>query len=175
MKETIRSIINRNSYTNLTARLLKYREKSLHSRGIARFFYIRQYTRLQQKFCADIPLEAEIGHGLVLPHGANGIFISRGAKIGEKCVIFQQVTIGSNTLPDSKGFGSPRILNNVYIGAGAKIIGNCVIGNNCRIGANTIVTKNVPDNSTVVMSNARVIQKRNNKNTFQSLPFNSPE
>lgn len=43
----------------------------------------------------------------ILPHGLNGIFISGGAKIGKNVVIFQHVTIGSNTLPDSKGGGVP--------------------------------------------------------------------
>lgn len=50
-----------------------------------------------------------------------GIFISQGAKIGENAVIFHQVTIGSNTLKDSKGYGAPQIGNSVYIGVGAKI------------------------------------------------------
>jgi serine O-acetyltransferase len=43
------------------------------------------------------------------PHGINGVFVSGGAIIGRNCVIFQQVTIGSNTLSDSDGKGSPKI------------------------------------------------------------------
>lgn len=69
----------------------------------------------------------------------------------------QQVTIGSNTLKDSKHFGSPIIGNNVFIGAGAKIIGNVHIGNNCRIGANCIVVKDMPDNSTAILKNIDII------------------
>lgn len=84
------------------------------------------------------------------PHGINGIFISGDAKLGKNVVIFQQVTIGSNRLFDSKNQGSPVIGDNCYIGAGAKIIGNVTIGNNCRIGAGTVVTKDVSDNSLVV-------------------------
>ena len=93
----------------------------------------------------------------VFPHGIHGIFVSGEAEIGKDCVIFQQVTIGSNRLIDSRGFGAPKIGNNCYIGAGAKIIGNVVIGDNCRIGANTVVTKDVPDNSTVVSGEMRII------------------
>lgn len=85
-----------------------------------------------------------------LPHGMKSIFISGGAIIGRNCVIFQQVTIGSNTLPDSKGIGAPVIGDNCYIGAGAKIIGNVKIGDNVRIGANAIVYKDVPNNSVVL-------------------------
>lgn len=93
------------------------------------------------------------------PHLCKGVFISNNAHIGKNVVIFQQVTIGSNTLADSKNQGSPTIGDNVYIGAGAKIIGNCKIGNNCRIGANCIVTKDVPDNCVCVNRGLDIIQK----------------
>lgn len=93
------------------------------------------------------------------PHGVTGCFISGGGYIGANCVIFQQVTIGSNTLSDTKSAGAPKIGNNCYIGAGAKIIGNVTVGDNCRIGANAVVTKNIPDNSTVVSSELRIIQR----------------
>ena len=83
------------------------------------------------------------------PHGMKSIFVSGGATIGRNCVIFQQVTIGSNSLPDSKGTGAPVIGDNCYIGAGAKIIGNVKVGDNVRIGANAVVYKDVPDNTAV--------------------------
>ncbi len=77
------------------------------------------------------------------------------------------MTIGSNTLEDSAGKGAPIIGNNVYIGAGAKIIGNCRIGNNVRIGANTVVTKDIPDNTTVIGADIRIIKHSTNlNNTF---------
>ena len=94
-----------------------------------------------------------------LPHGMAGIFISGGAKIGRNCVIFQQVTIGSNTLADSQGIGAPEIGDNCYIAAGAKVIGNVKVGNNTRIGANTVVYKDVPDNSIVVSGKQRTITR----------------
>jgi serine O-acetyltransferase len=107
------------------------------------------------------------------PHGFFGIHISRGAVIGTGCVIFHEVTIGSNTLLASKSQGSPTIGNNVYIGAGAKIIGNVRIGNNVRIGANCVVTSDIPDNSTVVMGKPRVIMHSELRdNTFY--PFDEP-
>lgn len=84
-----------------------------------------------------------------LPHHLNGIIISHNAVIGENCTIFHQVTIGSNGKDDF----APKIGNNVLIGAGAKIIGNVKIGNNVRIGANSVVTKDVPDNKTVIEFN----------------------
>ena len=105
----------------------------------------------------------------VFPHGITGIFISSGAQIGLNCVIFHQVTIGSNTLKNSKQYGAPRIGDNVYIGTGAKIIGNVLIGNNVRIGANAVVVTDIPDNATVVNQPSRVIIKNGNRdNSFAS-------
>ena len=105
-----------------------------------------------------------------------GIFISNKAKIGRDCVIFQQVTIGSNTLEDSKHKGYPVIGNNVYIGAGAKIIGNVHIGNNCRIGANAVVVDDVPDNSVVVLERPRIIIRNSVlNNTYQLLREVTPK
>ena len=118
----------------------------------------RKYNRFLYKCQAFLPISKSVSNDIVFPHGLSGIFISSGAKIGSGCVIFQQVTIGSNALKGSKVEGSPTIGNNCYIGAGAKIIGKVVIGNNVRIGANTVVAKDVPDNATVVGARCRVIE-----------------
>jgi len=95
-----------------------------------------------------------------LPHGLKSIFVSGGARIGRNCVLFQQVTIGSNTLPDSKSAGSPVLGDSCYVGAGAKIVGNVHIGNNVRIGANAVVTKDVPDNAVVVPAEQRMVVRQ---------------
>lgn len=87
------------------------------------------------------------------PHGLNGVIVHMKAHIGKNAVIFQQVTIGSS------GGGTPWIGDNVQIGAGAKILGKIRIGDNVMIGANAVVTKDVPDNCTVVCSPMRVIVK----------------
>ncbi|UGQ45728.1 serine acetyltransferase [Massilia endophytica] len=93
------------------------------------------------------------------PHGIKSIFVSGDARIGSGCVIFQQVTIGSNMLPDSKGLGAPEIGRNCYIGAGAKIVGKVKVGDNVRIGANAVVFRDVPDNSVVVAGSSEIIRK----------------
>lgn len=94
------------------------------------------------------------------PHGISGIFISHEANIGNDCVIYQQVTIGSNKLRTSHSYGAPTVGDNVLIGAGAKIIGNCKIGNNVHIGANCSVVKNIPNNA-VVVPMTRVLERNN--------------
>jgi serine O-acetyltransferase len=94
-----------------------------------------------------------------LPHGLYGIFIAGGARVGRNCVIFQQVTLGANAIPGSKGAGCPTVGDNVYIGVGAKIIGNVHVGDNSRIGANCVVTADVPANALVVLPHPRVIAR----------------
>lgn len=103
-----------------------------------------------------------------LPHGLHGVFITGGAHVGRNVVIFHQVTIGSNTLNGTRNSGYPTIGDNVYIGAGAKIVGNVVVGNNCRIGANAVVYQDIPENSVVVQSPTRVIQKTDLDNRHYS-------
>lgn len=93
----------------------------------------------------------KIGGGLFILHGFSTIVNARS--IGNNCHIFQQVTIGYNN-----GF-SPTILDNVTIAAGAKVLGNITIGNNVVIGANAVVTKDVPDNCTVVGVPAYIIKR----------------
>ena len=114
-----------------------------------------------QRICclrgASIPVRTKILGRITFPHGMAGVFISQDAVIGEGCVIFQQVTIGSNTLPDAKRPGSPSVGRNVYIGAGAKVIGGVTVGDGCRIGANCVVFEDLPADSTAVLPKPRVI------------------
>ena len=112
-----------------------------------------------KKYHSQVPVSKDV-NVFTAPHGFDGIHISTNAKIGKGCTIFQHVTIGSNTLPDSKNKGFPVIGDNVFIGAGANIIGGVKIGNNVRIGANCTVTKDVPDNSVVIMSGLKIIKKQ---------------
>ena len=53
--------------------------------------------------------------------------------------------------------GAIKIGNNVYVGYGTTIFGNVTIGDNVIIGANSVVTKDVPDNSVVAGTPAKVI------------------
>lgn len=124
------------------------------------------YYRMLEKKCSFIGILTEFADKPIFPHGAVGVFISNGARIGKSPVIFQQVTIGSNTLADSKRRGYPTIGDNCYIGAGAKIIGNVKIGHNVRIGANCVVVDDVESDTVVVMGRPRTIKKINMDNTY---------
>ncbi len=139
---------------------LKIRKKAKYGKGLTKYWAQYKHHRIMRENGCSIPfckqIFSEEGNP-VFPHGLNGILISQGANIGKNCVIFHQVTIGSNTIAGSKNYGCPTIGDNVYIGCGAKIIGGVHIGNNARIGANCVVTQDIPDNCTVVMQKPRVI------------------
>lgn len=100
---------------------------------------------------ADIPLNCQIGGGLLMPH-PNGIVIHPGAVIGVNCLIFQQVTIGFCN------DGVPSIGGHVDIGAGAKVIGRVSIGDHALIGANAVVLKDVPTGATAIGVPAVVVK-----------------
>lgn len=125
------------------------RQRQAHPRGILGKVWSLIFRASQFGSGCEIATR-HIGRSLFVPH-ISGIIISCFAEIGEGCTILQQVTIGQESIRH-KG-QAPTIGNNVYIGAGAKIIGPIKIGNNVRIGANAVVTKDVPDNCTVVGAN----------------------
>lgn len=99
---------------------------------------------------ADIPVNARIGGGLLIPH-PNGIVIHPDARIGPNCLLFQQVTIG-----DADGI--PVIGGHVDVGAGAKILGPITVGDHARIGANAVVLTDVPAGATMVGVPARLVK-----------------
>jgi serine O-acetyltransferase len=100
---------------------------------------------------ADIPLNSQLGGGLLLPH-PNGVVIHPDAIVGPNCLIFQQVTLGS-----LESGGTPVIGGHVDIGAGAKVLGGVVIGDHAKIGANAVVLDDVPAGSVAVGAPARCL------------------
>jgi len=105
-------------------------------------------------FAVWIPGSASIGKGTVLGYWGLGVVIHSRAKIGQNCVISQNVTIGRN-IGDIK---VPEIGNNVYIGPGTVIFGEIKIGDNVIIGANSVVNKSFPDNVVIAGAPAKVIK-----------------
>lgn len=103
---------------------------------------------------ADIPVNSNLGGGLLLTH-PNGVIIHPASVIGVNCLIFQQVTIGAG----GKKPGFPIIGGHVDVGAGAKILGGVRIGNCVRIGANAVVLDDIPDHTTAVGMPARVVRR----------------
>jgi serine O-acetyltransferase len=101
----------------------------------------------------ELPLNCEIGGGLLMPH-PQGIIVHSSARLGPNCLLFQQVTIGTGGHSHP---GAPTLGGHVDVGAGAKIIGGITIGDHAKIGANAVVLTDVPAGATAVGIPARII------------------
>ena len=117
----------------------------------------------------DIHPGATIGSPLCIDHGT-GIVIGETTIIGDRCKIYQGVTLGA--LSTSRGQlikhekRHPTIGNNVTIYAGASILGgDVVIGDNVVIGSNVFLTESIPSNHRVKLSAPQLILiKKEEKN-----------
>ena len=96
------------------------------------------------------------GGGICINHGHSTEVNAKS--IGKNCHVFQNVTIGTNGSATG-----PIIGNNCFFGAGCVVVGEIHIGNNVKIGANAVVTKNVPDNCTVVCRGMTIVRKDGEK------------
>ena len=101
-----------------------------------------------------ISRDCKIGYGFYIGHGGP-IVINHTAQIGNNVNISQFATIGAN---DGK---AASIGDNVYIGPNVCIVENVRIGNNVTIGAGSVVTKDIPENATVVGNYAKVVNYNN--------------
>ena len=99
---------------------------------------------------------AKIGKGVFIDHGM-GVVIGETSEIGNRCLLYQGVTLGGTGKDCGKRH--PTLEENVVVGAGAKVLGAIQIGSNTRIGAGSVVVKNVEANSTVVGIPGRVVHQ----------------
>ena len=99
---------------------------------------------------------AKIGKRLFIDHGM-GVVIGETSEIGDRCLLYQGVTLGGTGKDHGKRH--PTLANNVVVGAGAKVLGAIEVGANTRIGAGSVVVRNVEQNCTVVGIPGRVIHQ----------------
>jgi len=99
---------------------------------------------------------ARIGHGVFIDHGM-GVVIGETAEVGDRCLLYQGVTLGGTGKDDGKRH--PTLEENVVVGAGAKVLGAITIGANTRIGAGSVVVRDVANDCTVVGIPGRVVHQ----------------
>jgi len=105
----------------------------------------------------DITPMTRIGYGFYMPHTV-GVTIF--AILGDRCTCYAQAAIGGGSGDETDigaGAGLPVLGDGVLIGARAMIVGPVRIGSGSLIGANAFVTFDVPENSTVVSSPAKIL------------------
>tara|TARA_B100000965_G_scaffold88413_1_gene71713 strand:- start:75 stop:710 length:636 start_codon:yes stop_codon:yes gene_type:complete len=115
---------------------------------------LSQFTR----FFTGIEIHpgAQIGRGVFIDHGM-GVVIGETSQIGNRCLLYQGVTLGGTGKDHGKRH--PTLEENVVVGAGAKVLGAITIGTNTRIGAGSVVVRDVDADSTVVGIPGRVIHQ----------------
>ena len=99
---------------------------------------------------------AQIGRGVFIDHGM-GVVIGETSQIGNRCLLYQGVTLGGTGKDHGKRH--PTLEENVVVGAGAKVLGAITVGTNTRIGAGSVVVRNVEADSTVVGIPGRVVHQ----------------
>ena len=99
----------------------------------------------------DIHPDAEIGPGLIIPHGGP-IRVHAATKIGADCALHHMSTIGAGPRP-----GGATIGDHVYIGCHSSIIGAVTIGDGAMIAANSLVISNVPAGFTAIGVPAKML------------------
>jgi putative colanic acid biosynthesis acetyltransferase WcaB len=104
----------------------------------------------------ELPWKTVVGGGLRLDHGV-GLVVNDHAVIGRGCHLRHGTTIGHKRKKDGAYSGSPILGDGVDVGANVVILGEIKVGNESVIGAGSVVTKDVPDGSTVAGNPARII------------------
>jgi sugar O-acyltransferase (sialic acid O-acetyltransferase NeuD family) len=112
---------------------------------------------------AIIATHVEIGNGTMLAANVvvnavatigNGVILNTGCIIEHECVINDYAHIA----PGAVLCGNVTIGSGTFVGANAVIKQGISIGKNCVIGAGAVILKNVPDATTVVGNNGRILQ-----------------
>lgn len=109
----------------------------------------------------DIHPGARIGAGFFIDHGT-GVVIGETAVIGERVRVYQAVTLGAKRFPtDAEGNlqkGLPRhpvVEDDVVIYAGATILGRITLGKGAVIGGNVWLTHDVAPGGRIAQAESR--------------------
>ena len=123
-----------------------------------KFFFLARFISLFTRFLTGIEIHpgAKIWKGLFIDHGM-GVVVGETAEIGDNCILFHWVTLGSSGKHQWKRH--PTIGNNVLIGAYAVLLWPITVWDNAQIGAGTIVINaEIPENATVVWNPGKIVR-----------------
>ncbi len=113
---------------------------------------------LRHVYGTEIHWDANIAPGVSIVHGV-GLVISHAATVGEKCILFHNVTLGEGLDKDTKKRGAPTLEARVHVGPGATLLGPIVVGAGSKIGAGAVLDHSVPQNALVMPQSAKVVSR----------------
>lgn len=110
---------------------------------------------IRHVYAAEIHWDADLAPGVAIVHGT-ALVLSREAKVGSGCILFQSVTLGVSIDPVTREVGGPTLEDDVHVGPGASLLGPITIGRGTKIMANAVVMQSVPADSLVEIASATV-------------------
>jgi serine O-acetyltransferase len=113
---------------------------------------------LRHVYGTEIHWDADIAPGVSIVHGV-GLVISHAATVGEKCILFHNVTLGEGLDKETKKRGAPTLEERVHVGPGATLLGPIVVGMGTKIGAGAVLDHSVPPNSLVMPQGPKVVAR----------------
>ncbi len=138
------------------------------------FFFARLVNHIARLLTGiDIHPGARIGRNFFIDHGF--VVIGETADIGDNVTIYQCVTLGgTNPANGIPGKRHPTLEDGVIIGSGAQVLGPITVGPRARVGANAVVTKDVPEGTTVTGIPARPVLVEAADYAKPFLPYGTP-
>lgn len=122
----------------------------------------------------EIEVGAQLGQGVEVRHGV-GLVVGHGARIGDRCVLHQNVTLGvADQAAADDPSSYPVLEDDVTVYAGASVLGPVRVGRGAVVAAHAVVVDDVPPGATVVGAPARVIRRASIAGA-QSGPAAAPE
>jgi len=138
-----------------------------------RLSWLARFVSELGRFFSGIEIHpaACIGKRLFIDHGL-GVVIGETAEVGDDVTLYHGVTLGG--LSPHDGIGGkrhPTIEDGVVVGAGAQILGPITVGHCARVGANAVVTRDVPEGTTVTGIPARIALPRDASDEDAFVPY----
>lgn len=130
---------------------------------------LAEYSKVETGI--DIHPGATIGDHFFIDHGT-GVVIGETATVGDWVRIYQNVTLGALHFEEEEGEEHmlakdykrhPDIGDHVVIGAGSNVLGPVDVGDHVSIGANSWVTDDVPNDTSVFISDHPEQERKPNK------------
>jgi len=113
---------------------------------------------IRHLYGAEIHWNADIAPGISIVHG-NGLVISHAATVGERCILFHNVTLGEGIDPKTREVGAPTLEADVHIGPGATLVGPITVGKGTKIMAGAVLAESVPPRSLVSPGSVQISRR----------------